>query len=77
MFDPTCLPNYVLDYGDQYIGIMSEQLKMDKDQALAEWKNFKYMLADWELPTSILKGEGISPAAYVLKRVVRKQAVLN
>lgn len=77
VFDPTCLPKPTdpnfWDYGDQYI---AEQLKMDKDQTLAEWKNLKYMLADWDLPT-IFKGEGISPTAYALKRDVREQAVLN
>ncbi len=35
------------------------------------------MVADWELPTNIIKVEGISPTEYVLKRVVREHAVLN
>lgn len=33
--------------------------------------------ADWEVPSYILKGEGISPTSFILKKILREQAVLN
>lgn len=35
------------------------------------------MLADWEVPSSSLRGEGISPTEFILKKTVSEQATLN
>ena len=37
--------------------------------------NFKYIMTDWEVQTIVLKGEDISPPAFILQKISREQAV--
>lgn len=81
VFDPTCLPKSTdvqfLNYGDDHIKVICEQLQFNTDQALAQWSNFKYVMAGWRVPTHVLKGEDISPTAFILKKIVKEQAILK
>lgn len=57
--------------------VICEQLKFDLNQAIAQWRDFKYVMVDWDVPTSVLKGKNISPTAFILKKIVRQQAILK
>lgn len=80
IFDITCLPKLFdpdfRTYGEEKMQRLSRQFNFNEDKALAQWQNFKYVMAAWEVPCSILKGSagGPSPTTFVLRKIVKEQA---
>lgn len=81
IFDPTAIPGKLEkefgEYGNEEILLLSAHFHMPAQQTTAEWQNFRYILVDVQLPDDILKGKGLSPIHFMLKKVVKEQATFR
>ena len=57
--------------------MLSKKFEFEELRSVSQWKNFKYTRADWEVPSKLFTGKGMSPTEFVLKKIVCDQAILN
>ena len=86
IFDPTALPKTTQpefqSYGIESVKILAKQFIFNEEQMLAQWNNFKYVMASdsWKPPQHILSGgkaTELSPTEWILRKMVREQASLE
>ena len=86
IFDPTALPKTTepefQSYGIESVKILAKQFIFNEEQMLAQWNNFKYVMASdsWKPPQHILSGgkaTELPPTEWILRKMVREQASLE